>query len=659
MRSGSHPRGRTGRGSRVLPRGRLDHYFITAEPKEINDLDTGVHTGLDPHRLPLLRHQGAAARTPARSPMCRFYSPTLDTHFYSAKKSECEDVKDKFADTLDLRVRRSVPRVPVDPATGVCAADTTPTYRLYNNRPDANHRYTDQIARVRVHEVQELHSRRRRQLPRSRSCSARPRAAIVVPARPNPRRTARSPRASGTPAIGSTLTLNASCTNNPTSYMWVGLHEHAAPAATRRRRRPARRATRCYAANAQGPGTRSRSPSTWGSGGAAAAVAAAAPCRSARSRASTIAPVHGSPLTLTANCNQTRRRATSGRSATTSSSRSVTSSRRARRRRKTCTVNSTMPGYARYAVDGKNSAGTGPRSPLDVYWGASSSGGGGGGGGRRLRQAAARPIRFPRARPSRATSNPQIGTNIVLSASCSGNPDLVLVARRRRARSVPVPGNVEHAGHRHLLGHRRATRPVRAVAYVARELGHGTVPNPVPSCSLSASNGSPQVGTSVTITASCTNNPTTLHVDRLHLDDVVVHGRRLGRGCQDVLARRPPTPTATARRRASRSTGQPGDVAAGVHGLAPAIRQPTVGQNITLTASCTNGPTSYEWTGCTSTGATCTTTASATGAVTYDVAGINQFGKGSAAGVVVAWTAAGGGGGRRRWRQLLRPVLRT
>jgi len=71
--------------------------------------------------------------------------------------------------------------------------------------------------------------------------------------------------------------------------------------------------------------------------------------------------------------------------------------------------------------------------------------------------------------------------------------------------------------------------------------------------------------------------------------------------------------------------------------------QPTVGSNITLTASCTNGPTSYEWAGCTGTGATCATTASATGAVTYYVSGINQFGKGPPAGVVVAWTAAGGG----------------
>lgn len=28
-----------------------------------------------------------------------------------------------------------------DPVTGACPADTTPVYRVYNNRPDVNHRY--------------------------------------------------------------------------------------------------------------------------------------------------------------------------------------------------------------------------------------------------------------------------------------------------------------------------------------------------------------------------------------------------------------------------------------------------------------------------------------------------------------------------------------
>ena len=73
----------------------LDHYFISADSKEINDLDTGVHKGWTRtgYRFSVIKGGSSYAGT---SPVCRFYSPTLDTHFYSAKKSECDEVKDKF-----------------------------------------------------------------------------------------------------------------------------------------------------------------------------------------------------------------------------------------------------------------------------------------------------------------------------------------------------------------------------------------------------------------------------------------------------------------------------------------------------------------------------------------------------------------------------------
>jgi len=35
---------------------------------------------------------------------------------------------------------------PADAATGACPFETTPVYRVYNNRPDANHRYTTSLA---------------------------------------------------------------------------------------------------------------------------------------------------------------------------------------------------------------------------------------------------------------------------------------------------------------------------------------------------------------------------------------------------------------------------------------------------------------------------------------------------------------------------------
>jgi hypothetical protein len=65
---------------------------------------------------------------------------------------------------------------------------------------------------------------------------------------------------------------------------------------------------------------------------------------------------------------------------------------------------------------------------------------------------------------------------------------------------------------------------------------------------------------------------------------------------------------------------------------------PIVGSSITLTALCDAGTTSYVWSGCTSTGSTCTATSSSTGLRTYSVVGANALGAGAPANVNVFWS---------------------
>ena len=74
--------------------------------------------------------------------MCRFYlPPPQDSHFYSASPDECAAVASRFP-TFVLEAP-DVFYIPLpDTTTGACPAGTIPVYRLYNNRPDANHRYT-------------------------------------------------------------------------------------------------------------------------------------------------------------------------------------------------------------------------------------------------------------------------------------------------------------------------------------------------------------------------------------------------------------------------------------------------------------------------------------------------------------------------------------
>src|SRR5262249_9179086 len=66
----------------------LDHYFLTTNPVEIDDLDSGrtvgwVRTGL--------RFLAYVQQAPGTSPVCRFYrAPGFgDSHFYSASAQEC------------------------------------------------------------------------------------------------------------------------------------------------------------------------------------------------------------------------------------------------------------------------------------------------------------------------------------------------------------------------------------------------------------------------------------------------------------------------------------------------------------------------------------------------------------------------------------------
>lgn len=123
----------------------LDHYFITWVPTEIAILDAGVtikgwtRTGRT--------FNAYTSPPPGSSEVCRFYIPPMlgDSHFFGRGTAECNETQTKFpAFTLeDPRFMHIVL-----PAAGVCPAGTVSVYRVFSNRPDANHRYmTDRAVR--------------------------------------------------------------------------------------------------------------------------------------------------------------------------------------------------------------------------------------------------------------------------------------------------------------------------------------------------------------------------------------------------------------------------------------------------------------------------------------------------------------------------------
>ena len=116
----------------------LDHYFITWVGDEIAKLDAGtVIKGWT--RTGRTFKTYATAQT-GTSPVCRFYIPPLsgNSHFFGRSTAECDHTAANYPNfVLEAPAFMQM----FLPTHGACAANTAPIYRVYSNRPNANHRY--------------------------------------------------------------------------------------------------------------------------------------------------------------------------------------------------------------------------------------------------------------------------------------------------------------------------------------------------------------------------------------------------------------------------------------------------------------------------------------------------------------------------------------
>lgn len=117
----------------------FDHYFITWAPDEIAKLDAGTQirgwtrTG---YTFKTLR-----APVGASSNVCRYYIPPAygDSHFFGRDTTECAATAMNHPSFVLEDPAFMHMFLPVE---GICPAHTTPVYRVFSNRVDANHRYT-------------------------------------------------------------------------------------------------------------------------------------------------------------------------------------------------------------------------------------------------------------------------------------------------------------------------------------------------------------------------------------------------------------------------------------------------------------------------------------------------------------------------------------
>jgi lysyl endopeptidase len=120
----------------------LDHYFLTANPYEIDDLDAGVPAGWERTGLRFLAY---VRQAPGTNPVCRFYrTPAYgDSHFYSASPDECAATAAQHpADWIYESSAVFYIRLP--DAAGRCPAGTQPVWRFFSKNT-VNHRYTAEV----------------------------------------------------------------------------------------------------------------------------------------------------------------------------------------------------------------------------------------------------------------------------------------------------------------------------------------------------------------------------------------------------------------------------------------------------------------------------------------------------------------------------------
>ena len=160
----------------------------------------------------------------------------------------------------------------------------------------------------------------------------------------------------------------------------------------------------------------------------------------------------------------------------------------------------------------------------------------------------------------------------------------------------------------------------------------GTTPpppsGPVPVCTLSADIAAPKTGDLVTITATCTNSPTQFiwsGACNPNGDKCVAQSNNAGTKSYAVEGVNANGRGNAATLSLTWTVGLP-TAAPVCTTLSASNMSPIIGTNVTLTAICSNLPTGYTWTGCTSTGSTCTDNVATAGSKTYTVTATNGIG---------------------------------
>ncbi len=122
----------------------LDHYFMTGVQAEIDFIDTYLRGAFQRTGYLFYAYLDPLLAPPSALPVCRFYAGAevlINSHYFTANAVDCQFVQARWPGIWILEDPATF-YIQVPDATGACPDNTVPVYRFFNNRRDANHRYT-------------------------------------------------------------------------------------------------------------------------------------------------------------------------------------------------------------------------------------------------------------------------------------------------------------------------------------------------------------------------------------------------------------------------------------------------------------------------------------------------------------------------------------
>jgi hypothetical protein len=256
------------------------------------------------------------------------------------------------------------------------------------------------------------------------------------------------------------------------------------------------------------------------------------------------------------------------------------------------------------------------------------------------------------------TPFPIVGTPVTLTAACTGSPASFAWTNCTGTGSTCVATASAIGKQSYTLV---ATNALGAAAPAKIELDWQLTAAGAPSCTVAASSATPQVGSTLTLTASCSMAPSQFQwmgCSALLVDvcNVLSECPASASSCKPISRQSGTVYYAVVAKNSAGASPKSGvavewvGTTTGTPTPTPPPSSPTpacvitasssapaVNTTLTLTASCSNNPTTFTWAGCSSKTDTCTTTESSAVSRTYQVYAGNASGVGPAAQVQVTW----------------------